>query len=181
MLRQQIKWIAFAAFFVPVAGIAGQFEGLLPDLFVALSVTVPYAAIAAAILRYRLYDIDVVIRRTLSYTLLTALLALVYFGAVLLFQVLFVAVTGQRSTAAIVLSTLVIAALFSPLRARIQAFIDRRFYRRQYNARRTLARFAASARDEVEMEALMSELFHVVQTTLQPSHASLWLQDRNES
>jgi hypothetical protein len=179
-LRQQIKWIAFAAIFVPLAGIAGQFDHFLADLFVAFAVTIPYIAIAAAILRYRLYDIDVIIRRTLSYTLLTGLLAFVYFGAVVLLQYLFVAATGQRSPVAIVLSTLAIAALFTPLRTRVQTFIDRRFYRRQYSARRTLARFAASARDEVELEALMTELLHVVQTTLQPTHTSLWLQEPEE-
>src|SRR3712207_2751141 len=130
-----------------------------------------------AILRYRLYDIDVVINRTLVYGSLTAMLAALYWGGGATIQVIFRALTGQEQQPqlAIVVSTLVIAALFNPLRRRIQGFIDRRFYRRKYDARKTLEDFSTKLRNETDLDALNAELVRAVRETMQPSHVSLWL------
>jgi hypothetical protein len=130
-----------------------------------------------AILKYRLYDIDVVINRTLVYGSLTVMLALVYFGGVATTQMIFRALTGQEQQPqlAIVVSTLVIAALFNPLRRRIQGFIDRRFYRSKYDAAKTLEAFSAKLRDETDLDALRDDLVGVVRETMQPAHVSLWL------
>ncbi|MEP7359816.1 MAG: hypothetical protein ABI847_21375, partial [Anaerolineales bacterium] len=126
--------------------------------------------------RHRLYDIDLVIRRTLVYSILTGLLALAYFGGVLVLQNVFRALTGQeQNSLAAVLSTLAIAALFVPLRARIQRAIDRRFFRRKYDAARALSGFAANARDETNLENLSADLVRVVDDTMQPAQVSLWL------
>jgi hypothetical protein len=124
-----------------------------------------------------LWDVDLLIRRTVTYGLVTALLAAVYLGGVILIQTIFRSLTGTSSQIAIVLSTLAIAALFNPLRTRIQAFIDRRFYRRKYDAQQVLADFAQTARDEVDMEALQTELLRVVQETMEPTNISLWLKN----
>jgi len=131
--------------------------------------------ISVAISRYRLFDIDVIIRKTLQYALLTSLLVLVYFGSVVLLQGLFETLTGQQSPLVIVFSTLAIAALFNPLRIRTQDFIDRRFFRKRYDAEQTLARFAIVARDEVDMEILTTALLGVVEETMQPEMVNLWL------
>jgi hypothetical protein len=131
--------------------------------------------IGIAILRSRLYEIDVIIRRTLVYTVLTILLGLIYFVTVVLLQSVVGRTTNEQSSLVIVLSTLLIAALFSPLRRGIQAFIDRRFYRRKYDAVQILARFAQTARDEVDIDSLAYSILEVVEETLKPERTSLWL------
>jgi hypothetical protein len=173
--RQQVKWFVYA-------GILSVGTFLLPTFDAASLlqlVIMPLLPVAAgiAILRYRLYDIDVVINRTLVYGLLTAILALIYFGGVTTTLVIFRSLTGQQEQPqlAIVASTLVIAALFAPLRRGIQSFIDRRFYRRKYDARKTLESYSAKLRDETDLEALNNELVGVVRETMQPALVSLWL------
>jgi hypothetical protein len=181
--RQQIKWFASAAALSLVwILVFGQSTlGRVPGAIVALSslLVVPSIPIATgiAILRYRLYDIDVLINRTLVYGSLTALLALVYFGGVATTQAIYSALTRQEEQPqlAIVVSTLVIAALYNPLRRRIQSFIDRRFYRRKYDAAKTLEAFSAKLRNETDLDALSDDLVGVVRETMQPEHVSLWL------
>jgi hypothetical protein len=186
--RQQIKWLLYAGaiFFVGpifqitvfyVLQIEGSWALWVGNLLGVVSGFAGPIAIGIAILRYRLYDIDVLINRTLVYGSLTAMLALVYFGGVATTQAIFRALTAQEQQPqiAIVISTLVIAALFNPLRRRIQSFIDRRFYRKKYDAAKTLEAFSAKLRDETDLEALNSELVGVVRETMQPAHVSLWL------
>jgi hypothetical protein len=186
--REQIKWIAFAASVVGLLFLIGLVISLiygskppswtrLLDTMTALSYTGVPIAVGFAVLKYRLYDIDVIINRTLVYGSLTAMLALVYFGGVTAAQAIFRTLTGQEQQPqlAIVVSTLVIAALFNPLRRRIQSFIDRRFYRKKYDARKTLEGFSARLRDETNLGALSDELVAVVRETMQPVHVSLWL------
>jgi len=132
-------------------------------------------AMGIAILRYRLYEIDLIINRTLVYGALTAILVLFYFGSVTALQYLFSLLTGQGNTLAIVASTLAIAALFNPLRRRIQGFIDHRFYRRKYDAAKTLEAFSSKLRDQTDLEKLSEDIVEVVDETMQPSHMSLWL------
>jgi hypothetical protein len=182
--RQQLKWFAYAAamfalgivlIVIPLAiDTPSWFVRAATAVFTAAGTTVP-VAIGIAILRYRLYDIDRIINRTLVYGSLTALLAVVYLGGVISSQYAFRTLTGQGSQLAIVASTLAIAALFNPLRKRIQAFVDRRFYRSRYDAARTLEAFSARLRDETDLEALNDDLVGVVAETMQPAHASLWL------
>ena len=193
-VREQIKWIALAGSIVglllsTVLGLIIVSEvmrgsgGSTPlwlqvVLFVMLlSFTGVPVAIGFAVLRYRLYDIDLLINRTLVYGSLTVSLAVVYFGGVTVTQAIFRALTGQEQQPqlAIVVSTLVIAALFNPLRRRIQSFIDRRFYRRKYDATKTLEAFSARLRQETDLEALNAELVGVLRETMQPAHVSLWL------
>jgi hypothetical protein len=141
----------------------------------ALSVTVMGSILAVSILRYRLFDIDVIIRKTLVYAMVTALLGLVYAGSVILLQQLFEAISGQQSPLAIVLSTLTIAALFNPLRRRVQNAVDWRFFRGKVDAAAAIAGFAVTARDETDVDALAAELTRVVQETMQPETVSLWM------
>jgi hypothetical protein len=195
-VRQQIKWVAFVASIVGLlylcAMVVSQlvllsWNGANPpsaplwlDLLFSVAVLgfagVP-VAIGFAVLRYRLYDIDIIINRTLVYGSLTAMLVVIYFGGVATMQTLFRALTGQEQQPqlAVVVSTLAIAALFNPLRKRIQSFIDRRFYRRKYDARRTVEAFSARLRDETDLETLNRDLAGVIEETLQPTHVSLWL------
>jgi hypothetical protein len=137
--------------------------------------TIVPLSLSIGVLRYRLYDIDIIINRTLVYGSLTATLVVLYFGGIVVLQSVFVILTGQQSTLAVVASTLAIAALFNPLRRRVQGFVDRRFYRRKYDARKTLEAFSAQLRDETDLEALNNDLVGVVKETMQPAHVSLWL------
>jgi hypothetical protein len=193
--RQQIKWFTFVAsiagllyFMVIISGVVISLgsDDRLPqtplwvELLISLA-TLSFAgvpiAIGLAVLKYRLYDIDVVINLTLVYGSLTAMLVAVYFGGVATTQTILRALTGQteQPQLAIVISTLAIAALFNPLRRRIQSFIDRRFYRRKYDARKTLEAFSARLRDETDLESLNNDLAGVIRETMQPAHVSLWL------
>ena len=195
--RQQIKWVLYAVVPAVLCGVlvslnlmvvrftyeflsgpqsivpwehlkyvlyASTFASLLVPVFTYI-----------AILRYRLFDIDVVVNRTLVYGSLTATLVALYFGGIVVLQSVFVLLTGQRSTLAVVASTLLIAALFNPLRRRIQSFIDRRFYRSKYDARKTLEAFSAQLREETDLNALSEDLVGVVREAMQPAHVSLWL------
>lgn len=184
--RQQIKWLAYTGAVILMAGGAAALSSLLvaaadyPTLLLlgvgvaGLTLGVP-AAIAVAVLRYRLYDIDAVIRRTVVYALLTLTLLTSYSGSVILLQWFFRLLTGEQSDLAIVGSTAAIATLFNPMRRRIQRTIDRRFYRRSYDAQRTLAAFASAARDEVDLERLAAALLRVVGETMQPASLCLWM------
>jgi hypothetical protein len=175
--RQQLKWFLYAAApivaFPAIESLPVIVSGLL---FGWVLLGLP-TAIGIAVLRYRLYEIDLVINRTLVYGSLTAMLALVYFGGVATTQAIFRTITGheEQPQLAIVVSTLLIAALFNPLRHRLQFFIDRRFYRSRYDARKTLEAFSTKLRDETDLDALGKELVGVVRETMQPAHASLWL------
>ncbi|MGB3215966.1 MAG: hypothetical protein WBD79_01070 [Anaerolineae bacterium] len=177
--RDQTKWFLFGL--VVAVGfplVAGLFVTLPTEVEVIAFMAIPLG-IGVGVLRYRLWDIDVIIRKTLVYTAVTALLALVYFGGVVLLQRLFGALTGaEQSPLAVVVSTLAIAALFTPLRRRIQDGIDRRFFRKKYDAQRVLAQFAVTARDETNLDALTTELARVVQETLQPERVSVWLRKK---
>jgi hypothetical protein len=150
-----------------------------PDELNTIAFTALPVGIGVSILRYRLWDVDVIIRKTLLYGLLTAVIVAVYFTLVLIGQSAFVTLTGQESPLAIVISTLAIATLFNPLRRRIQAFIDRRFFRSRYDAQLVLAEFVRLAGSEVEIDALTIELQSAIQQTLQPSAITIWLKEHD--
>ena len=183
-VRAQIKWFFYAVSLLLVWVLYGVGSGLgifpvlpswISSMIFGLLVALLSVAIGIAILKYRLYDIDLIIRRTLVYSVLTGILGLVYFGGVVLLQSIFRAVGGQQSAIAIVVSTLTIAVLFTPLRRRIQNGIDRRFYRQKYDAEKVIARFSTILRDEVDLEKLSNALLAAVEETMQPERASLWL------
>jgi hypothetical protein len=184
--RQQTKWVVFGfSAFAGSALLGFILSGLLPKdnavfalyngfYFDAVGLFLPLS-IAFSVLRYRLWEVDLLIRRTLQYSLVTGVLALVFFGSVTVLQSIFSAISGEQSSLAIALSTLGIAALFNPLRKRVQSFIDRRFFRQKYNAELALAAFAATARNETNLGQLTSQMIGTVQDTLQPETMLLWL------
>jgi hypothetical protein len=182
--RQQMKWITYAAgimftmvLLVTVLDLVAASSALTKvanPLTGAMFAGIP-VAVGIAVLKYRLYDIDLLINRTLVYGSLTAMLVALYFCGIVVLQRLVVLLPGQQSTLAVVASTLLIAALFTPLRKRIQSFIDKRFYRRKYDARKTLEAFSAQLREDTDLDALSNDLVGVVRETMQPAHVSLWL------
>ena len=193
--RQQTKWVVFgvavavvgvlstiftvgAAIDLPPRAVEQRMLSML--LMDAFMLSIPIS-IGIAVLRSRLFDIDVVINRTLVYGSLTATLIGLYFGGIVVLQRLFVALTGEKSTLAVVASTLAMAALFNPLRGRIQSFIDRRFYRRKYDARKTLETFSARLRDETNLGTLSDDLVGIIAEAMQPAHVSLWLRPDTSS
>lgn len=185
--REQIKWLfygcgLFALSYIPgvaMANIDTDLANIQALLFFLTILAIP-ATITIAILRYKLYDINVIIRKTLVYAVLTGLLAMVYLGTVIILQSIFEVITGQQSAITIVISTLIIAAIFQPLRKRVQSIIDRRFYRRKYDTAQTLQRFSAAARDEVDLDLLTAELLAVVQQSVEPDQVSLLLLEREK-
>ena len=191
--RQQTKWVVVGFFFIFMTSMVYIVASALyppwqpsparlaATALNAVTYAIGYAAFAGSlgvsILRYRLWDIDLIIRRTLLYSALTATLALTYFAGVVVLQQVFGGFSGGSSNAAIIASTLLIAALFQPLRRRLQDIIDRRFYRRKYDTAQALAAFAATARDNLDLAELTSKLQDVVDDTMQPAHSTVWLND----
>jgi hypothetical protein len=184
--RQQIKWFAYAAavFVLSLILYPGEATYTLVSApwftwvgraLTLASILGTSVAVGVAVLKYRLYEIDTLINRTLVYGSLTAIIVALYFGGIVVLQSVFVALTGQKSTLAVVASTLLIAALFQPLRRHIQGFIDRSFYRSKYDARKTLEAFSAKLRDETDLDALSGDLVGVVRETMQPEHISVWI------
>jgi hypothetical protein len=193
--REQIKWIAFAASVVgvgflsivaasvivpaAVGGARPMWQRLLEDATTLSFAGIP-VAVGFAVLRHRLYDIDLIINRALVYGTLTTVLALAYLGTVGTLQYAFRSFSGGDSQLAVVASTLTMAALSSPLRRRLQGFVDRRFYRRKYDAARTLEAFSGRLREETRLDALRGEVARVITETVQPAHVSLWLRSDEE-
>ena len=188
--REQIKWLAYAASVVVIGAIltyvipeatVPQWVGQVGLALLAVGFVGIPIAIGIAILRYRLYDINILINRTLVYGSLTAILVAHYVGSIIWLQIAFIELTGQRSTLAVVASTLVIATLFRPWQGWVQAFVDRRFYRRKYDARKTLEAFSAKLRNETNLDALSDDLVGVVRETMQPAHVTLWLRPDHDT
>lgn len=186
--KQQTKWVLaslavipayiFLGIFALILGIQSRFPNFFEfwnNVFVFLVATFLPISVAFAILRYHLWDVDLILRRTVVYSILTGFLGLLYFGIVALLQSTFLALSGQSSPAALVISTLAIAALFNPVRGRIQDFIDRRFYRRKYDAEKALAQFAATVRSETDLARLTEAMLAITRETIQPEASSLWL------
>ena len=180
--RQQLKWIAAAAVVLPLASAAGVFSYYLGyetvgSLLATFSFVPILFAAGYAVLRYRLYDIDRIVNRTLVYGALSVTLALLYFSGMTLTQIAFRFITGQeyQPQLVIVASTLMIAVLFDPLRHRMQEFIDQRFYRRKYDSAKTLEQFSSKLRDETDLNALRVDILAVVRETMQPEHVSFWV------
>jgi hypothetical protein len=191
--KQQTKWVllgfvslmlsilGWVVFVLPASAATTQSQLLLNTVGITVIYFLVYffpISLAIAIVRHRLWDIDVIIRRTVQYSVVSVLLAGTYFGSITLIQRSITAVTGTQSPIAIVLSTLLIAALFNPLRTRVQTVVDRRFFRQKFDAQQVLAQFARTARDEVELETLRTELVNVVQKTMQPAQITVWLRDK---
>jgi hypothetical protein len=188
--RQQIKWFTYTAVVAssaalltytisePIGALWLKWVGYVVMQVALIGMPI---SMGIAILRYRLYEIDLLINRTLVYASLTAMLVALYFGGIVGLQRFFVFLTGQKSTLAVVASTLVIAALFNPLRRRIQSFVDRRFYRRKYDARKTLEAFSTKLKNETDLESLNNDLVGVVRETMQPAHVSVWLRPETAS
>jgi hypothetical protein len=177
--RHQMKWLLGGVGLLALMVLIGIFLSLVGstvgEIIVNASILGPISGIGVALLRHQLFDIDIIIRRTLVYALVSALLALIYFGSVVVLQALVTAVGGQQSGVVVAVSTLVIAGLFNPVRKRVQIVVDRRFFRQKYNAAQILNRFAAAARDEVDMNNLTAALVETVQETMYPEQISLWL------
>jgi hypothetical protein len=183
--RQQVKWFAYAevilvigtitAFIISDARSVPRWVPSVGFLLTMVGIAGWPIGVAIAILKHRLYDIDLLINRTLVYGSLTVTLVALYFGGIVVLQRVFVILTGQQSTLAVVASTLAIAGLFVPLRRRVQGFVDRRFYRRKYDARKTLEAFSAKLRNDTDLATLSDDLVGVVRETMQPAHISLWL------
>lgn len=197
ILQQQTKWIVFGWVFISIAfgfvylppvffpelgqpGASRLLFNLFAEPVYQASLCVSFVTAAVSILRYRLYNIDVIVRRALVYSAMTTILLLVYWASVLVLQQLFRAFIGQTSELAIIISTLGLAALFQPLRRAVQDAIDRRFYRSKYDAAHVLAAFSTTARDEVDLDRLQSELLRAVDETMQPTYVSLWVKPRSE-
>lgn len=186
VVRAQLRWLVLGfgslvftlliffiwSFLLGGSPLDDRFGGLFQYVLLLLPLS-----LTIGMLRYRLFDIDVIIRRTTQYVVVTGILLLVFFGLVIVLQYLFSRITGQSSTSAVVLSTLAIAVLFNPVRRRVQDVIDRRFFRRKYDAEKTLEAFAATVRNEPDLDALTAELLRVIQETMQPATLSIWLRD----
>jgi hypothetical protein len=173
--RQQMRWFVYPAALLLLGPVVDRLPDVVNGVWLGVVLIAMPSAIGIAVLRYRLYEIDLIINRTLVYGSLTITLVALYFGGIIVLQRVFVTLTGEKSTLAVVASTLLIAALFNPMRRGIQSLIDRRFYRKKYDAVKTLEAFSAKLRDETDLATLSDDVVDVVRETMQPAHVSLWL------